>query len=324
MNLRRSALALIPVLGVVLTCGSSAAQQEDKIPRVGIIINAGPAFDAFRKGLGQLDYVEGRNIVIEVRFAHGQLDRVPDFVAELVRLDVDIIVAAGAVAARAAQKATTKIPIVFAAVLDPVSVGFAVSLERPGGNITGITSFDPQQSKKQFEMLKEVIPKLARVAILGDQGVPDALEKVNDVEARALGLQPQTLNVKGPNPDLEGAFAAMTNERAEALLILDQPATIAHQKRIAELAATHRLPTIFPGGWGSANAGGLIAYGTSFLDTLPGTAKYIHKILKGARPADLPIEVITQGELVFNLKTAQAIGVTIPPELLKRATKVIE
>jgi putative ABC transport system substrate-binding protein len=150
------------------------------------------------------------------------------------------------------------------------------------------------------------------------------LEKVNDVEARALGLQPQTLNVKGPNPDLEGAFAAMTNERAEALLILDQPATIAHQKRIAELAATHRLPTIFPGGWGSANAGGLIAYGTSFLDTLPGTARYVDKILKGAKPADLPIEVITRGELVFNLKTALAIGVTIPPELLKRATNVIE
>ena len=264
------------------------AQQEIKIPRVGVIIlgGPGPIFDALRQGFAQLGYVEGRNIIIEPRFARGQLDRAPELAAELVALNVDVIVAPNAVGAGAAKKATTKIPIVFAAVLDPVALGYAASLERPGGNVTGITSFDPQQAIKQFEMLKEVLPKLARVAILSDQNIPRAedgwnpLEKANDTAARVLALQPQWLRVKGPAPDLGGAFAAMKNERAEALLVLEVPVILQNLKPIAELAAKHRVPTMFPGGWGNE---GLITYGTSILNAVPRIPGYVDKILKGSQ-----------------------------------------
>jgi putative ABC transport system substrate-binding protein len=207
------------------------AQQQAKIPHVGVIVNGapGPNFDEFRRGLSRLGYVEGRNIIFEPRFAQGELGRLPDFAAELVRLDVDVIVAVGAVGARAAQKATAKIPIVFAAVIDPVPVGFAATLERPGGNVTGITSFDPQQPRKQFELLKQVLPNLARVALLSDQDIPDApsdrgwnpLERTTDTAARAVGLQPQMLKIRGPSPDIEGTFSALKKEGAQALVVLE-------------------------------------------------------------------------------------------------------
>jgi putative ABC transport system substrate-binding protein len=307
------------------------AAQEIKLPRVGVIANGGPdsVFEALRQSFAQLGYVEGRNIVIEARFARGNLDRVPELVAELVGLNVDVIASLGAVGAEAAQKANTKIPIVFVGAIDPVAVGFATTLERPGGNVTGITSFDPQQATKQFELLRQMIPNLDRVAILSDEDVPrvdgwNPLEKANDTAARALGLRPQWLKVKGPVPDLEGAFAAMKNERAEALLVLDAPVPIIHQKRIAELAATNRLPTMFLGGRRMSEAGGLIAYGTGLLDTLPRIPVYVEKILGGAKPGDLPIEVLTRHVLIFNLKTARTIGMTIPTELLTRADRVIE
>ena len=327
-------LALIPALGVVLMCLPSAAQQGAKLPRVGVILNGGPGpiFDALRESFGQLGYVEGRNIVFEPRFARGQFDRVPGFAAELTSLEVDVIVAVGIIGAQAAQKATTKIPIVFAMVVDPIPLGITTTLERPSGNLTGITSFDPLQPKKQFELLKEVNPNLARVVILSDHAAPDAsgdrgwspIERANDAAARALGLQPQVLKVKGPGPDqLEGAFEAMIKEGAEAVVVLEMPVTIRHQKRVAELAAMHRLPTMFPGGWQSAEAGGLITYGTSIVNTLPRLPGYVDKILKGAQPADLPIEVSTRSELVFNLRTARAIGVAISPELQKRADQII-
>jgi putative tryptophan/tyrosine transport system substrate-binding protein len=311
---------------------SARAQTEIKMPRVGIILLSGPGpiLEALREGLGRHGYVEGQNIVLEPRFAQGQFDRVPDFAAELVRLDVGVIVAVGAVGARSAQKATTKIPIVFAMVLDPVAAGFATTLERPGGNLTGITTFDMQQATKQFELFREVIPQLARVAILSDHDIPRAeadrgwnpLERANDTAARRLGLQPQMLRVKGPAPDLEGAFTAMINEHAEALLILEVPVTIAHRKGIAALATKYRLPTMFAAGL--ADAGGLIAYGTSIFDAVPRLPNYVAKILKGAKPGEMPIEAITRRELVFNLKTAQEIGVTIPPEILKRADQVLQ
>ena len=219
--------------------------------------------------------------------------------------------------------------VVFVAVIDPVAVGIAATLELPGGNVTGVTSFDPQQATKQFELLKEVIPNLARVAILSDEDIRhvdgwNPLEKANDEAARALGLRPQWLKVKGPTPDLEGAFTAMNHERAEALLVLDVPVPIIHQKRIAELAATNRLPSMFLGGRRMSEAGGLIAYGTGLLDTLPRIPVYVEKILAGTKPGDLPIEVLSQHILIFNLKTARTIGVTISPELLKRADRVVE
>jgi putative tryptophan/tyrosine transport system substrate-binding protein len=310
---------------------SLSTAQEAKLPRVGVIANGGPddIFDAVRQSFAQHGYVQGRNIVIEARFAHGQLNRVPGLFDELVGHDVDVIVSLGAVGAAAAQKANTQIPVVFVAVIDPVAVGIAAALERPGGNVTGVTSFDPQQATKQFELLKEVIPNLARVAILSDEDIPrvdgwNPLEKANDVAARALGLRSQWLKVKGPTPDLEGAFTAMNDERADALLVLDVPVPIIHQKRIAELAATNRLPSMFLGGRRMSEAGGLIAYGTGLLDTLPRIPVYVEKILAGTKPRDLPIEVLSQHILIFNLKTARTIGVTIPPELLKRADRVVE
>jgi putative ABC transport system substrate-binding protein len=327
MGPQKIALAL---LVSTLASGLAAAQQDIKVPRVGVILNdsPGPVFDALRQGFAQLGYVEGRNIIIEGRFAHGNLDRVPELATELVGLDVDVIASLGAVGAQAARKASTKIPIVFVGAIDPVAVGFAATLERPGGNVTGITSFDPQLATRQFGILREVIPRLERVAILSDEDIPrvdgwNPLEKANDTAARALGLRPQWLKVKGPIPDLEGAFAAMKNERADALLVLDVPVPIIHQKRIAELAAVHRLPTMFVGGRRMSEAGGLIAFGTGLLDTLPRIPLYVDKILKGAKPSDLPIEVMTRHALIIDLKAARQIGVTIPSELLKRADQVI-
>ena len=312
--------------------GIGPAQHNSKIPRLGVILNGGPGplFDKLRESFEKLGYVEGQNIVFEPRFAEERLDRVPDFAAELIRLNVDVIVAVGIVGARAAQKATTRIPIVFAMVVDPISVGIVKTLEQPGGNITGISSFDPQQPMKQFELLKAVIPKLARVAILSDPDIPHSdadprwspIERANDSAARALGLQPQWLRVKGVKPDLDSAFAAMLMEGAGALVVLEVPATRRHQISIAQLATKHRLPTMFPGDWQAA--GGLISYGTSIVNTFPRLAEYVDKVLKGIKPADLPVEINTKHRLVFNLKTARAIGLTISPYLLKRANQVIE
>ena len=310
----------------------AAVRPNTKLPRIGVILNGGPGpvFEKVRQSFGQLGYVDGRNLLFEPRFAKEQLDRVPALVAELISLDVDVIVAVGIVGARAAQKATTKIPIVFAMVVDPILVGIVKTLERPGGNITGITSFDPQQPKKQFELLKAVIPSLARVAILSDPDIPHSdgdpgwspIERANDTAARALGLQPQLLKVKGVEPDLDGVFAAIRKEGSTALVTLEVPATRRHQVRIAELAAKHRLPTMFPGDWQAA--GGLITYGTSIVNTFPRLAEYVERVLKGAKPADMPIEINTRRRLGFDLKTARAIGVRIPRDLLNRADQITE
>jgi putative tryptophan/tyrosine transport system substrate-binding protein len=317
-------------LALVLSANVSTAQQA-KLPSVGVILNDGPGpiFDTLRQGFAELGYVEGRNIVVEGRFAHGQLDRVPALATELVALNVDVIVSLGAVGAQAAKKASTTIPIVFVGAIDPIAIGFAAALERPGGNVTGITSFDPKQATKQFELLREMIPKLARVAILSDEDIPRAdgwnpLEKANDAAARALGLRPQWLKVKGPTPDLEGAFKAMQDEGADALVVLDVPVPIIHQKRIAELAAKYKLPTMFLGGRRMSEAGGLIAFGTGLLDTFPRIPTYVDRILKGAKPGELPVEVLTRHVLVVNLKTAREIGVKMPSDLLRRADQVID
>ena len=330
MNARLRTVLVTLAFGLLLAPLASEAQQPVKIPRVGYIGPAlaptpaqpSPPLQAFQQGLANLGYVEGRDIIIELRFAGGRLERLPELAAELVRLNVDIIALVGAVTARAAKKATTKIPIVFAMVVDPVADDVVANLERPGGNVTGITSFDPQQPRKQLELLKEAIPGLVRVALLGDQGVSDFLLKANEKQARALRLQPELLRVKGPTPDLEGAFAAMKKERADALLVLEEPINAAYRKQIAQLAAMHRLPTMFPGD--RADAGGLIAYGTSVDEAARNMAGYVDKILKGAKPGDLAVEVLTRHRLIINLKTAREIGVTIPPQVLKRADQVIQ
>jgi len=326
--LRTQKLILSAILICLGSVTSSAWSQESKIYKVGVILlgGPGPSSDALRKGFARLGYIEGKNIALEFRYARGQMAKAPELAAELVSLKVDVIVAVGAVGLKAAFEATKTIPIVFSAVLSPVAFGYAASLERPGKNVTGITSFDPQQAHDQFALLKRADPNLARVAILSDQAIPKAdgwnpLEKANDEAARASGLQHQWLRVRGPKPDLEGAFAEMANARAQALLVLEVPVTIIHNKPIAALAAKHRLPTMFPAGWPNE---GLITYGTSILDATRRIPEYVDKILKGAKPGEMPIEVITKRRLIFNLKTARTIGFTVPPELLKQAERVIE
>jgi len=235
---------------------------------------------------------------------------------------VDVIALVGAVTARAAMKATTNIPIVFVMVVDPVADNVVASLERPGGNVTGLTSFDPQQPRKQLELFKEALPEVKRVAIFGDRGVSDTLLKANEEQARALGLQPLGYKLAGPTPDIEGAFAVAKKEGTEAVLLLEEPIVFINRIKIAQVAASNRMPTMVPGDW--ADVGGLIAYGTGLLDGAGRMSAYVDKILKGAKPGDLPVEVLTRYRLTINLKTAREIGVTIPPEVLKRADKVIE
>ena len=317
------------VTGVILALGlvlaPAEAQQAAKTSRVGFLAPQGrslPLFDAFKQGLADLGYVEGRNVVIEPRFAEGHYERFPDLFAEFVRLKVDVVVVTGAVTARAAKKAVTEIPIVFAVVVDPVADHVVASLEQPGGNLSGVTSFDPQQATKQLELLKEVIPGLQRVALLGDQGVSEALMKASEQQAGALGLQAQRLRVAGPNPDFEAAFAAFKKEHAQALLVLEEPVLGVHANKIAELAAKDRLPTLFPPS--RVAAGGLISYGTSQVTAIRRMAAYVDKVLKGAKPGELPVETVKQYDLFVNLGTAREIGVTIPPAVLKRADRVMQ
>lgn len=282
-----------------------------------------PHLQGFRQGIRDLGYVEGRDIIVESRWAEGRSERLPDLAAELVLLKVEIIVTVGSTASRAAIKSTTSIPIVFAVTVDPLlPPAFVANLERPGGNVTGVTTFDPQQARTQLELLKEIVPGLTRVVLLGDQGTRGARMAANEEAARAMGLQPQVLGVGGPTPDLEGIFEAMKRERAEALLMLDNPVVTTHRRRIAELAAKHRLPTLFTRD--HVDAGGLMAYGTSFAETGQSMAAYVDKILKGAKPGDLPVEIVMRPELIINLKTAREIGLTIPPQILRRASQLIQ
>lgn len=313
------------MLTLVFLLSPSEAQQAAKIPRVGFLAPQGrslPLFDAFRQGLADLGYVDGQNIVIEPRFAEGHYERFPDILAELVGLKVDVLAVTGAVTARAAKKAVTDIPLVFSIVVDPVKDKVVASLEQPGGNLTGVTCFDPQQATKQLQLLQEVIPGLKRVAVLGDQGVSEALMNASAEQALALGLQPQRLRVAGPDPDLQAAFAAMKQQHADALLVLEEPVLGVRAKEVAELAAKVRLPTMFAPS--RVAAGGLIDYGTSQTEAIRHMAAYVDKILKGAKPASLPVETVTRYELIVNLKTAREIGVTVPPAVLKRADQVIE
>lgn len=300
-------------------------QPGAKVPRVGFLNpldRKAPHFEAFQQGLADLGYVDGRNIAIEARFAEGQYDRFPTLIAELVAAKVDVIAVTGAVTARAALKAQTELPLVFAVVVDPVSDGVVPNMERPGGDITGTTSFDPQQARKQLGLLKELLPGLRRVAILGDQGVSEALMNASEADARALRLEPLHRRVAAPNPDLEGAFAAMKKEHSQALLVLEEPLVGVHAKRIAELAAGQRLPTLFAPS--RVAAGGLIAYGTSQTASIRRMATYVDKILKGTKPGDLTVERVSPYELVINLKTARDIGVAIPLDVIKRADRVIQ
>jgi ABC-type uncharacterized transport system substrate-binding protein len=310
-------------------CFSVQAQQPKKVPRIGYMslqsrASESARVEGFRQGLRDLGYVEGKSILIEYRWAEGKSDRLSELAAEMVRLKVDVIVAAGSPAALSAKQATRTIPIVFPLHGDPVGTGLVASLARPGGNITGLTSLGLEIGGKRLELLKEAVPHLSRVAVLSNANNPDHGSVLNDVKAAAvsLGLQLQPLEVKGPD-EFESTISTVSKMRAQALLLLPDEMFNTHRGQVAALAVKSRLPTIFYNSdW--AKDGGLMSYGVDVPDMFRRAATYVDKILKGAKPADLPVEQPTKFELVINLKTAKQIGLTIPPNVLARADKVIK
>jgi putative ABC transport system substrate-binding protein len=317
------------VVGALLyvLCLSAHAQQWKKIPKIGFLSAPSRSaqsarHEAFSQGLRELGYVEGKNIVIEWRYAEGKLERLPDLAAELVGLKVDVIVAGGTPAARAAKEATTTIPIVMSGG-DPVRAGIVASLARPGGNVTGLSDATVDVSTKRLQLLKEVIPKLSRVAILWNPANPTNPIQVKDTQAAApaLGMTVYAVEVRTIG-ELEGAFTGIKRERAGGLLVPGDPMFTSNRKRMADLAAKHRLPAMFTAPE-YAEAGGLMAYGEDPVDRHRRLATYVDKILTGTKPADLPVEAAMKFEFVINLKTAKQIGLTIPPNVLARADKVI-
>ena len=321
--------ALVVCAVLFALCVSAHAQQPKKIPRVGFLSGVSPSTnptrpEAFRQGLRELGYIEGKNIVIEWRYSEAKLDRLSELAAELVNLKVDVIVTAAPPPTRAAKQATVTIPIVMAFDDDPVGSGFVASLARPGGNITGLSSLASEVSGKQLELLTEIVPTLARVAVLGDvsrPGIPQALREIN-VAADAFHVRVQYVEVHAPN-DIEIAFRAASKERADAVVVLGSPAVNLQQKQVVALALKNRLAVIYSNRE-FVEAGGLMSYGVSFADLFRRAAAYVDKILKGAKPADLPVQQPTTFELLINLKTAKQIGLTIPPNVLARADRVLK
>jgi putative tryptophan/tyrosine transport system substrate-binding protein len=326
----RLAPALILLLLTALL-GPAAAQAPARVPKVGYISpgsSSDPArlrrFEAFRQGLRELGYVEGQTIILEPRWAEGKYDQYPALAADLVRLKVDAIVASGGAATKAAQQATRTIPIIMSIVIDPVGSGLVSSLAHPGGNLTGTSMMATDLVGKQFEVLKEVVPKVSRVALLWNPANPGGAPQLREAEAvaRALGVGLQTLEARNPQ-EIDSAFAAMTRERTGALVVLVDAFFTNQVRQIADLATKRRLPSIY-GQREYAEAGGLMVYSSNPFDLERRTATFVDKILKGAKPADLPIEQPSKFDLVINLKTAKALGLTVPSSLLLRADKVVE
>jgi ABC-type uncharacterized transport system substrate-binding protein len=312
----------LPAL-ILTTIHFAEAQQATKIPRIGFGAATGPdSIVEFRRGLRDLGYIEGKNILIEYRYAKGVAE-FPNLVAELVRLKVDVIVVTSTVAAQAAKNATTTIPVIFTSVGDPVGTGVVASLARPGGNVTGFSNLSPELSGKQLELLKEAFPKISHVAVLSETANTGNAASLGEmkVAAEALRVTLQRLEVRGPD-DFEPAFSAIKRERASALIVLRNNVIRAHLAQIVGLAIKSRLPALYPDSF-STDAGGLMSYGPKPFEQSRRVAIYVDKILKGAKPADLPVEQPTKFEFVINLKTARQIGLTIPPNVLARADKVI-
>jgi putative ABC transport system substrate-binding protein len=320
------------VLNVMLfaLCFPAQAQQTAKIPRIGYVSGSGDSTPGssiaiFRQGLRDLGYIEGKNVLVEYRSAEGKLDRMPSLVAELVQLKVDVLVSTNLPAIRAAKEATKSIPIVIVTVQDPVATGIVDSLARPGGNITGLTTLVRDLSGKRLELLTEVVPGISRVGVLWDTNAPGPVIGFKDYEAaaRSLKITLQSLEVRGPNPDLEGAFKAAANGRLSALVTIRNPVLSRYQKQITEFTVKNRMLSMCER-TRYVEAGCLMSYSTSDTESSKRAAVYVDKILKGAKPADLPVEQPTKFELVINLKTAQQIGLTIPPNVLARADRVIK
>jgi len=326
MRLRTLGLIGILALGILGPQLAADAQQVGKVWQIGILGNV-PAhtWDAFRQALRQLGYVEGQNIVVEPRWSEGRPERFPGLAAELVRLKVDVIVATSTPGVQAAKNATQTIPIVIASAADPVGTGLIASLARPGGNITGLSILaDFETRGKLLEILKEAVPKVSRVAVLWNSTSSIEVRSLDAMQApaRALGLALRPVEARSPD-EFDGAFAVMTREGADALIVMDSGLNITYRAIIVDLAAKHRLPAMY-GFREFVEAGGLVSYGVNLSENYRRAAVYVDKILKGAKPADLPVEQPTRFELFINLKTAKALGLTIPQSVLIRADEVIQ
>jgi putative ABC transport system substrate-binding protein len=324
------AVVTLVILGILCVALAAEAQQATKVYRIGRLSTGSPlpefdsSLEAFRQGLRDLGYVEGQNLLIEDRYAQGRFERLPDLAAELVRLKVDVLVTGGSQPVQMLKQATSTIPIVGVVLADPVGTGFAASFARPGGNITGLAFQNADLSTKRLELLKETVPGVTRVAVLWDIHNPASASAVRATEeaARSLGLQLHLLEVQGPH-DFDSAFEAAHKGRAQALLQVGSPLFATHKKTIVDLVAKSRLPTsceqrVF------VVEGCLMAYRPSFADMWRRAATYVDKILKGAKPADLPMEQPMKFELVLNLKTAKALGLTLPPSILFQADEVLQ
>ena len=313
---------------LLVTVSLAEAQQTGKVHRIGYLLPGSPSggaplLEAFRQGLRDLGYIEGKNIVIEPRWAEGKPDRLPALAAELVRLNVEVIVAAPTPPALAAQQATRTIPIVVAHMSDPVEAGLVASLARPGGNVTGLRSLSAELGGKRLELLKEAFPKVSRVAVIGGLGTSrGAKRQMREIESAAQTLGLELRLVGGPDLDFESLFPAITGMRASAFTMISSPRLLDYPNQFVELAAKSRLPAIYPTR-ALVDAGGLMSYGTNWEDHHRRAATYVDKILKGAKPADLPVEQPMKFEFIINLKAAKQIGLTIPPNVLARADRVI-
>jgi ABC-type uncharacterized transport system substrate-binding protein len=323
--------ALVSLGAMLLAlCLSAEAQQPKKVPRIGYLSATSPSvnptrIEAFRQGLRELGYVEGKNIIIEWRYAEGKLDRVRDLAADLVRLKVDVIITGGPTVTPAVKKATATIPVVMGYDNDPVGSGFVASLAHPGGNITGLSALFPELSGKRVELLKEIIPRLSHLAVIGTSTQPGNAQALKEVKLAggALRVQLHYLDVLEPK-DVEPAFRAATKWHVDAVLVLVGAILNSHRIQIADLAVKNRLPAVYGQPQYVEEAGGLMTYGPSINDLFRRAATYVDKILKGAKPADLPVEQPTKFEFIINLKAAKQIGLTIPPNMLARADKVIK
>jgi putative tryptophan/tyrosine transport system substrate-binding protein len=328
---RRSFLVSMGVLMALPHAASAQEYKAGKTWRIGMLLPGTPAtatrsprMQAFYQSLRELGWVEGQNVVFERRYAEGQYDRLSALATELARLNVDVIVTASTPPAKAAKSATTSIPIVILDPGDPVATGLVTSLARPGGNVTGVSSIAPDLAAKRLSMLKETAPKTSRVAVLFNAAIPPAEIAMEELKAaaQALGLRIQSVAVQGPK-GFEEAFGTITQDRADGLIVFPDPLTFQNQELIANFAAKSRISSLF-GAKEFVEIGGLMSYGPSYSGMFRRGAYYVDRILKGAKPADLPVEQPTKFELVINLKTAKALGLTIPPSLLQRADHVIE
>ncbi len=321
---------LILVTFILVFVHLADAQQSKKIPRIGYVSgaddlnNPGPE-EAFRQGLRDLGYIEGKNMLIEYRYQEGKADRGPSLVAELVQLKVDVLVLAPSPSIRAAKQATKTISIVMVTTADPVATGLVDSLARPGGNITGLTRITRDLNGKRLELLKEVVPTTPRVGVLFQAGSTsgDIHFKEYETAARALKIELQSLGVRGQNPDFEAVFQTAAKGRMSALITITNSLTNFYRKKIADLAIKHRLPSMYER-TANVEAGGLLSYSANETDSFRRAAVYVDKILKGTKPADLPVEQPTKFEFVINLKTAKALNLTIPQSVLFRADRVIK